>query len=311
MKIDEKTRGPDFFIVGAPKCGTTAMTQYLDAHPDIFFPPDKEFHYFGSDIKYEDVFQNIRDRDEYFSQFDNAKNDQTIGETSTMNLYSEKAAEEIYDYNKQAKIIIMLRNPVDMIHSLHGHYLYGGNETIEDFEEALNAEEDRKNGKKLPATMRFRDGLYYREIANFSEQVRRYYQTFTEDQIKVIIFNEFAEQTEKVYKETLDFLNVSTDFTPTFERVNPSKKVLSKKLNRIVRDPPEPINSTIQILDQNLPAWMFRNPIRKLYRLINTKVEEREPIDPELRQELEEQFKPMIEELEEILEEDLSSWYQK
>jgi hypothetical protein len=302
-------RGPDFFIVGAPKCGTTAMTHYLDTHPDIFFPEDKEFHYFGSDIQYEDVFENIRDREEYFAQFKNAKPHQTLGETSTWNLYSRRAAEEIHDYNSEAKIIIMLREPVEMLHSLHRHYLYGGNETIEDFEEALEAETERKKGNRLPETVRFREGLYYREVVQYDEQVRRYFRTFNEKQIHVILFDDFTDETERVYRDTLRFLGVSTDHETEFERINPSKKVLNQTFNRFVRYPPAPIEAVVQAFDQWLPAWLFRNPVRRLYRLVNTRPEDRDPIDPELRRELTNEFRPMIQELEEVLDRDLSDWY--
>ncbi|MFB6226954.1 MAG: sulfotransferase domain-containing protein [bacterium] len=302
--------GPDFFIVGAPKCGTTAMTHYLDSHPDIFFPDDKEFHYFGSDIKYEDVFRNIRDRDEYFSQFEDAGEDQVVGETSTMNLYSERAAREIHDYDPGSKIIIMLRNPVDMMHSLHRHYLYGGNETIEDFEEALSAEPERKQGNRLPETMRFREGLYYRDVASYYKQVQSYYDVFERDQISVIVFDDFVNQTDVVYHETLEFLGVSTDHEPEFERINPSKQVLSQTLNRFVRKPPAPVEWMVQLLDQSLPAWMFRNPVRKLYRLLNTRQDDRDPMDPELRKELKKEFKPMVKNLESLIHRDLSNWYE-
>lgn len=309
MSSKDSCLGPDFFIVGAPKCGTTAMTHYLDSHPAIYFPPDKEFHYFGSDIKYDDVFQNVRDREKYFSQFEAARDDQIIGETSTWNLYSKKAANEIYQYDPEAKIIMMLRNPVDMIHSLHRHFLYGGNESIEDFEEALEAEKGRKQGRNLPETVRFPEGLYYREVANYSEQVQRYYNVFNPQQLHVILFDHFVNRTQLTYEKTLNFLGVSLDFKPEFRRINPSKKIVSKKLNKLVRDPPYPIKQIVQYFDQTLPPWLFRNPVRWVYRIINTRPEERDPMNPQLRKALIKDFKPMIKDLENLIDRNLSHWY--
>ena len=129
----DKYRKPDFFIVGAPKCGTTSMFHYLRQHPQIFMPDNKEPHYFGKDlIKMSDEF--IDNEDEYLNLFKDAKSDQKLGEASTFYLYSKSAYKEIKEYNPDAKIIIMLRNPIDFLHSLHSQLLFSGYEDELDFE---------------------------------------------------------------------------------------------------------------------------------------------------------------------------------
>ncbi|NLF38083.1 sulfotransferase, partial [bacterium] len=104
-------RLPDFFIVGAPKSGTTALHAYLGRHPSIFVPARKEPHFFGSDIV-SPAF--VRDRDAYLSLFAGATTEARVGEASIWYLYSKRAAREIKEFNPDARIIIMLRNPVDM-----------------------------------------------------------------------------------------------------------------------------------------------------------------------------------------------------
>ena len=131
---------PNFFIVGAAKCGTTSLYRYLRQHPDVFMPEQKEPNFFGSDLSYR--FPRISQA-RYLSCFAKAKGETRIGEATTIYLYSEKAAEEIKAFSPEAKIIIMLRNPVDVLYSYHSQQLYSGNEDIPDFEEALRAEVDR------------------------------------------------------------------------------------------------------------------------------------------------------------------------
>src|SRR5665647_751711 len=114
-----KLKRPDFFIVGAPKCGTTAMNNYLAQHPDVFMA-QKEIHYFGSDLK-----MRVKvSESEYLNYFQNAEEKKLIGEASVWYLFSEKAAAEIKAFSPQAKIIIMLRDPIDVLHSLHSQHLF-------------------------------------------------------------------------------------------------------------------------------------------------------------------------------------------
>ena len=115
------TNKPDFFIVGAPKCGTTALYTYLKQHPEIFMSPQKEPQFFANDV--------LGDRRhtctwaEYLSCFAAARGAKRIGEASVAYLGSPCAPKQIKMFNPAAKIIIMLRNPVDMMHSLHNQRL--------------------------------------------------------------------------------------------------------------------------------------------------------------------------------------------
>ena len=137
---------PNFFIVGAPKCGTSALYEYLGAHPEIFMSPYKEPHFFGSDLQ-----QRWRPtKSQYFSCFAKARDEKRVGEASVHYLYSKCAAAEIKEFCPEARIIIMLRDPVEMLYSLHSQSIFSGNEVINDFEEALEAEADRKLGRRIP-----------------------------------------------------------------------------------------------------------------------------------------------------------------
>ena len=162
---------PNFFIVGAPKCGTTAMHEYLRRHPDIYLPLYKEPHYFGSDLQGSRFQQFRNNQQKYLSLYQDVYHEQMIGEASPWYLVSRKAADEIASYDANAKIIIMLRNPADMMYSLYSQFRYSGNEHLTSFEEALRLESERKQGKHIRRAAHCIIGLFYREMASYTQQV--------------------------------------------------------------------------------------------------------------------------------------------
>jgi hypothetical protein len=227
---------PNFFIVGAPKCGTTAMYKYLSAHPEVFMSDTKEPNYFGQDLGIDPQW-HIRDEEEYLKLFDNAS-EKCVGEASVWYLYSQGAARRIRKFAPDAKILIMLRNPPDMIYSLHRQSLWTCNEDIHDFEEALDAENDRREGRRIPEESRFPQSVLYTQIAKFADQVRRYLDLFPKDKVHIVLFDDFAADTEKVYNEVLEFLEISTEFTPDLEPVNQAKPLILRPINAfLVRHP--------------------------------------------------------------------------
>ena len=105
---------PNFLIVGAPKCGTTALWRYLNAHPDIFMSPRKDMHFFGSDL---DFTKRSRFTQKEYEQFFEHATQKAIGEASVWYLYSQKAAQEIAAYRPDMKIIIMVRDPIQIMYA--------------------------------------------------------------------------------------------------------------------------------------------------------------------------------------------------
>lgn len=299
-------RRPDFFIVGAPKCGTTALYEYLKQHPEVFMPKEaKEPNFFGSD------FNNpffIRDEKAYLSLFADALHEKRVGEASIWYLYSKRAASEIKSFDPQARIIIMLRNPVEMLHALHSQLLFNGDEDEEDFEAALAAEEARKEGLRLPANPQIVEALFYREVIKYTEQVKRYCDVFNEAQIKIIIYDDFKQNAAQVYRETCAFLDVDTGFSPNFRVVNRNKRIRSKALLKFTRQPP----SVAPGWAKNLVPLQMRQDLMwrvvKVARRFNTKYEPRAPLALELRNRLQAEFAPEVERLSSLLRRDLSHW---
>lgn len=292
---------PSFFIVGAPKCGTTSLNDYLRQHLGIFIPERKELHYFGSDLHFQKTGRPTRE--EYLAHFAAAEPEQVAGEASVWYLFSELAAKEIHAFCPAAKIIIMLRNPADMMYSLHSQYLFESNEDLADFAEALAAEADRSQGRRLPPDSNYREGLLYRRVAGFAGQVRRYLDVFPREQIHIIDFDDFSRDTPRVYAEVLQFLGVDPSFQCAFEVRNPNKQVRSRFLHRFLNNPGQ-----LAILLGRLVPQSLRRSLLSRLKKANSPAAPRPPLSPELRQQLNREFAAEVEELSALVGKDFSKW---
>lgn len=291
---------PNFFIVGGAKCGTTAMYEYLKAHPNIFMPDIKEPNFFGK--------QENKDLSSYLEIFSGAKNEKMIGEASPVYLISEIACNQIFEFNPAAKIIIMLRSPIDVLYSAYYQSRVSGREDISTFEAALSAGDNRLYGKKLP------DGNprpIYRSYVRFTTSVKRYFDTFGRDNVHIIIYDDLQNDVVNVYKQTLEFLGVDTSFQPRFAVVNPSKQVRSKLLQQMLvyfrLSPLELKKSRIMKLTQLLPA-QSRTLLYRILRSLYLAEQRPPPMDPDLRHRLQNEFLPEVQQLSELLGRDLTHW---
>ncbi len=304
---------PNFFIVGAPKCGTTALDQYLGAHPDIFMAR-KEMHFFGSDLKLGPQFYR-RNRKSYLAEFESCQGQSFIGESSVWYLFSRYAADEIKAFNPEARIIIMLRNPASMLHAMYCAFRADGNENLPTFQEALEAENERQLGVGIGRRTYLPQALVYHSTARFTEQVQRYFSVFGRDRVQVIIFDDFQADTAGVYRKTLEFLGAAPDgpgpaFDPVNANVNGNQSVRSSVVRDILNDPlvrgtaitmrawlPRPVFSWVQMAGLRLNALNF----------ISSR-EKRLPLARELELSLRRDFAEEIERLSALLGRDLTHW---
>ncbi len=241
MKNKMTTIKPNFFIVGFPKSGTTAMHNSLAQHPEIFMSPKKEPHFLCKDLQDEsknwynslsgnykkigDIFFKIRTINQYLKLFSNVKTERIIGESSTNYIYSKTSAKEIYQINKNAKILVIIREPTAFLYSIHSQLIKKGRENISNFEKALKAEEKRKENKKIPLFVRYPSILFYSEWIKYTEMIQRYLAIFPTSQIKIIIYEDYKKNNLKIHKEILSFLSINNNFVPNFNKLNKSKNV--------------------------------------------------------------------------------------
>jgi hypothetical protein len=256
---------PDFFIAGAPKCGTTSLWNYLRAHPAVFMPANKEPNYFCSDLPAERVGTLA----EYEALFSTASPHALMGEASVFYLYSKVAIGQIMAHNVNAKIIVMLRNPVEAA---------------------------RLEGLHLPPRWPYPVLLQYGAQNSYAPQVRRLLAQVPREQCLFLLFEEFFADPSRQFARVLEFLGLPSDPARTaFPVVNQTVGLRSLRLDRLLRQPPP----ALLALRHAAHAFGF-HPMRALQSL-NRVAGERPPLREAFRAELEEYFSVDVAELEQLL----------
>jgi hypothetical protein len=294
----------NLFIVGMPKAGTTSLHQYLSQHPDVCMSEDKEPHFFSVDLLNEgEVFHGFPKytryptRKDYHQLFSQREKEKIVGESSVFYLFSRLAAGQIKEYNPDAKIIIMIREPVSFLYSLHSQGVYSGNEVEKDFEKAMDLQDLRRLGKELPSTVHFPSRLFYDDHIHTSEHIERYLEHFPKQNIRIILFDDFIKDTSKSYCETLQFLGVDESHIPELSNRNPNTTIRSPKLMTMLQDPQHPVSKVVKKV---LPKSIVRKG-KSVLKNANTKVEDRKQLSIATRDSLRKKYKPNVFALNELL----------
>mgnify|MGYP000725273356 CR=1 FL=1 len=300
------TTQPSFFIVGAPKAGTTSLNEYLAQFPDIYIPTAKEMHFFGTDLRQKKRESSALTLDGYLSHFLEMDNAEIAGEASVLYLKSQTAAKEIHSFCPNAKIIVMLRQPADLLHSLHAQLVSQGDEDEVDFAKALRLESDRRSGRNLPKGILVPDdGLFYREVAQLGSQLARYMDVFPKDKIHIIFFEDFVANPTIAVANVRKFLGLEPSTTPIDTTVrNPASRPRSRLLTRFLYHPPR---WSIRLAKQIAPRAALI-AIRDKVREFNNVPQRPKELSFELRKTLTQEFEPEIEKLEALTGRDLTEW---
>jgi hypothetical protein len=298
---------PNLFIVGQPKSGTTALHQFLGQHPEIFMSSIKEPHFFCSDFHLESDraygkkrFFDFRSESAYLQLFTKAGEAKISGESSTNYLYSQVAAEKIHNFNPDAKIIIILREPAKFLYSLHSHYVKFTEENEPDFLTALSLESDRRQEKVSSPRVTSPSYLYYSQRVQYYQQVKRYYDRFKPEQIKVIVFEEFQSDNQRIYQEILEFLGVKANFTPEYGMVNANKEVKFKAVNDLVNNPLLK-NISKNLLSQEFNEFIRDHIVEKFFWHQAPKL----TMPEEIKAELMRKYQPQVAQISELIDIDL------
>ncbi len=174
----------DFCIIGAPKCGTTALYAYLRDHPGVFMPEPKEPHYFCTDFP---NYRKVRSCAAYRELFQAAPPGVLLGEASVWYLFSEVAVARILDDNPASRMIVMLRNPVDMVWALHAQLIHSLDEDVLDLETAWDLQAARAQGQHLPVHCREPKHLQYRAAGSYSHQLERLFRLVPRDRVLLLL----------------------------------------------------------------------------------------------------------------------------
>jgi hypothetical protein len=301
---------PNFLIVGAAKSGTTSLWTYLQQHPQIFMPSNKEPNFFAleglklppfpgaADAKtlYEKIYKySITDFESYQALFQEVSQEIAIGEASIPYLYFPEAAERIKQYIPQVKIIAILRNPIDRLYS---HYLMiRDNYCLEPLSlaQALQQENERIRNNWGWDWHYVRLGLYH-------TQVKRYFDLFEPQQIKIYLYEDFCFNPVGVFQDICCHIGVDSSFIPDLsQRSKVSGRPRSQKLHRLLNQP----NRIQKSLQRALPKTTYKRVVAlgNHWNIIPTV-----PMASELRQALKDVFREDIVKLQTLIRRDLSAW---
>jgi len=229
------------FIVGAPRCGTTSLSKYLKGHPDVGFSRIKEPHFFAQndlkDCPTDQLREIVRNRylDRYFRDREGVS---VLAEGSVTYLYFPEQMEPIVRLWPQAKFIIALRSPLQMIPSLHQRLIHNGDEDQRNFERAWTLVPERREGRFVPSRCADPRLLDYWEIGKLGKHVQKFIGAVGRERCFISIFDELVKDPSGQYRQMLDFLLLPDDERSDFSANRESKSVKSIGLQRMLMRPP-------------------------------------------------------------------------
>ena len=284
--MNKDIKKPNFFILGAPKCATTSFSEYLKQHPNIFIDR-KEIKYFNTDFSKE--VRKVHSKEEYLNHFEGAENFKAVGEATVWYLFSDDAVDNILDFNPKSKFIVMVRNPVDLFHSLHSQKLLELEETVSDPKRAWELRTQRRKGEKIPSTCRESKILQYERICKLGAQLKDLIEKVSEpsEKIKVIRLSDLKKDPKKVYEDVLDFLGLESDGKERFPVYNQNESLRTQILPKLIYFNKKGFLKKVSNYLKNID-WI--NSTLKRFNDWNKKDQNRQELDPEFRDELNKHF---------------------
>lgn len=298
-ELDGSERKPDFFVVGAPKAGTTSLYNHLIQHPEIFMPVRKEPYFFGHWKE-----RSEKDFEKYLDLFHGVPESKMAGEASTTYLYFGSAAEEIQEFNPDAKIIIGVRNPAERTYSHYWQHTRSKRINL-NFEEELANEEQHLNELESGVPPGVVPPRCYIDPGHYKKHIERYIRTFSRDQMVVYLFDDLIEDPRKICQDVFEFLGVDPNYSVSTHQVHNSGGIpRSLLLHRALYSPmriKEPMKKVLS------PVMLSK--VRGAKERIRQKNFQKTPaMKPETRAYLQEVFKDDILYVQELTGRDLSHW---
>jgi Sulfotransferase family len=230
-------RVPNFFIVGHPKGGTTALYEMLRRHPQIYMPELKEPRFFDRELHagLRQTATHPDTLDEYLALFNAATPEQRAGEASPDYLRSQMAARRIAELEPEARIIAILREPASFLRSMHLELLKDHVETEKDLRKAIAREEHKRRASEIQGVSNPDGFRYTAERVQYVQQLGRFHAVFPREQVLVLIYDDFRADNEGTLRQVLRFLDVDDTLAIDAVEVNPTVRVRSPRLYSLVR----------------------------------------------------------------------------
>lgn len=295
---------PNFLVIGASKSGTTSIHRYLEQHPEVYVSTLKEPKFFALEGERPDYKgpgdgeawrDSVTSIGEYEALFDGTTDERAVGEVSPVYLYSEKAVGRIKHHVPDAKLIAVLRNPVERAYSSFLHKRRDGREPFDDFVQALDAEDERMREGWAYGWRYTRVGFYY-------GQLKRYFDAFAPGQIRVYLYEDLMDDPVGLMWDIYGFLGVDDTFIPDMSRRH---NVSGIPKNRFVHSLLRGRNPVKTALKPLFPKEMRK---RLLVDLQNRNLKKAPVMPSEARRRLTEAYREDILKLQGLIDRDLSGW---
>jgi len=287
---------PNFFIMGAPKCGTSSLYRYLSGHPQAFLSTPKEPHHFNTDS----ANRYFVDRGAYEELFrDVPESALAVGEASVRYLWSTDAARNIIEYEPQARFIVLVRNPVEMAPSVHQQELFNLNENVQDFEKAWVLNDVRWRGEQVPRHCVDQRMLHYGFVCSNGAHLQRLFATVGTQQVLVIVMDDLRSNPGAEFARVLEFLDLPAWAPPTFEVANAAKARRSRILRWAVLEAAR--------IKRSLGMTASLGVLKSMNKW-NVRPKSRQPLDSGMHDRLMGYFEQDIALLERLLDRDFSHW---
>jgi hypothetical protein len=295
---------PNFIIAGAPKCGTTALYVYLETHPRVFLTNPKEPDFYADDVG---AYRWVTTRDAYRRLFDRVTEQHlAVGEASVWYLLSSVALRRVREELPDVRLVVMLRQPIDLLRSWHQHLFRMCFEDEPDFEKAWALQDQRRVGERVPSVCQVPSFLDYRSVGQLGRHVSRLLELFPREQTKIMLLDDLKDSPRRVYESVLEFLDVPSDGRSQFPRVNTAKRNrfqwLAQCQATVVRSLPRPC---IQFGKR-----LGLSQVRRTVRQLNSQPATPATLGEDFRRRLVAEFADDIDTLSELIGRDLSHWKQ-
>jgi hypothetical protein len=305
-------RLPDFFIVGHPKCGTTALYEMLMAHPEVYMPAAKEPLFFATEL-----LENAPPRPsgiprtlaEYGACFAGARPEQKVGEATSLYLWSRVAAANIAAVQPAAKIVSIIREPASFLRSLHLEYVQNYIETEPDLRTALALEPQRREGRAVGRYSFWPQALLYSDYVCYVAQLERYRAVFPAEQMLVIVYDDFRADNQATLAQVLEFIGVDPTVEVPAREANPTVRIRSRAGHELLHAlyvGHGPVSKAVKAAVKSITSHRLR---RRALSVAQRQLlfSEPEPPDEHLMTEIRRRFEPEVRALSEYLGRDLVS----
>lgn len=313
------------FVVGAPRCGTTTMARWLQAHPQILFPFVKEPHFFWQfDLRKLDE-EELRRRVEhdYLGHFFfRGRPEQIVAaDCSVSYLYAPEQLEPALELWPNSKFVVGVRDPLTLLPSLHKRLIFTGDENIRRFEDAWAAVPDRAAGRRIPWSAIDPRWLRYDEAARYGTFIERLFAAVGKERCLVMVFDDLVADPAQQHSRLLDFVGLRQVPPPKLKAEREGKGVRYLLLQQLLKRPPRILHPYLASLrhqgrfdrragkeaSKTAPGTDSRSLRKRLLRW-NRLPDEKRPLPIAVQREIEAHYRGEIDKLGKLIGRDLSHW---